>query len=52
MNMKKYRVCLIMLMIVVLICAGLSVYYFMENNNTNQEGMLVQKEYTAEGETA
>ena len=48
MNVKKYRFCLVMFMIAVLVCGAISIYYYMEKENTNKDGMLVQNEYTIE----
>lgn len=48
MNIKRYRFYLVLFLVAVLIYSAFSVYYFLEQENTKQDGMLVQNEYVNE----
>ena len=48
MNVKKYRFCLVLFMIVMIVCGAISVYYYMEKEDAYRDGMLVQNEYAIE----
>ena len=52
MNVKKYRFCLVLFMIVMIVCGAISVYYYMEKEDAYRDGMLVENEYAIEEEAA
>lgn len=52
MNIKKYRVYLMMLVIIAVIFGAVSFFYFTEKESSYTDGMLVQTEWQTEGEDA
>lgn len=52
MSTKKYRLYLLMVMLIVVLAGALSYLYFSEQEKSYQDGTLVQNEYVIEEEFA